>query len=128
METCLVRVLEKNRGVAGQASGYRRLHQETGVAAYPNEHSYPAPGSIETYLPVQRLGPASEFEHLAQHSDAPLRRDIPQHFQHSADCIGIRVIAIVDYFNAIAREPLPTHFAWRERTHSVSRCARIDAK
>src|SRR4051794_17713115 len=126
METCLLGIFEKKRGVAGQASGYRRLHQETGVAAYPNKHSYPAPGRIETYLPVQRLGPMSEFEHLAQHGDSPLCRNIPQHFQHSADCIGIRVIAIVDNFDTIAREPLPAHLAWRERTHSVSRCGRIN--
>src|SRR3954451_14364136 len=120
MATSLARVLEKKRGVAGQASVYRRLHQETGVAAYPYEHSYPAPGSVVTYLPVQRLGPASEFEHLAQHGDFAPCRELPKHVQHFAGGVGIRVVAVVDNVDTVSRETLPTHLAGRERPHGVS--------
>jgi hypothetical protein len=68
---------------------------------------------------MQRLGPTAEFEHLAQHCDLSPRRDVPQHVQHSADCVGIRVIAIVDNVDAVAREPLAPHLSGLERAHGL---------
>ena len=120
MEACLLRVFEKKSGVAGQASDNRRLYQEQGVAAYPYEHSHSTPSSIFTHFPVQRLGPSAEFEHLAQYSDFPLRRDIPQHIQHSANSVRIRVVAIVNNSDTIARDSLAAHFARRQLAHSLS--------
>src|SRR5687768_1835478 len=104
MKACLLGVFEKKRGVAGQASVNRRLHQETGVAAYPNEHSYLASGSVGSYVPVQRLGPTAEFEHLAQHRDSASCREIPKHFQHSSSGVRIRVVPIVNNVYSVSRK------------------------
>ena len=79
---CLGGIVEKKRGVRRQAGDAWLRPPCSGRAAYPNEHINPTRRGITSYVAVQGLGPAAEFEHLPQHRDAPLRRSVPQHVEH----------------------------------------------
>ena len=115
MEAGLLGVFEKKRGVAGQASGQSPTPPRNGRRRVSLRAQLPRTGQLVPYFPVQRLSPAAEFEHLAQHGDFPLCRDIPKHVQHSAGRVGIRVVAIVENLDTVARDSLPAHLAGRKR-------------
>jgi hypothetical protein len=88
-------ILKKVRGIGRQASQHGLSNHVAGRAAYSNEHINPAFRGVASHVAVQRLSPTAEFEHLAQHGDAPPGWSYPENVEHCPGRFRIRVIAIV---------------------------------
>src|SRR5258706_1109367 len=124
----LVGIFKKKRGVNCLTGFPGSINQMAGRAAYANEHINPCPGDVATYVVVQGLGPTPEFEHLPQHSDAPLGWCIPEHVDHYARRVGIGVVAIVQNQNAFVPQPFSAHRAGQKFAHDAGKLVGADAE